>query len=260
MKTSNPNTTWQNTTHSLANNHPSMSLTLNPVLAANLSTQQVISVLKQYCFLPAYIVQFLTKGMDRCRKCGYSNIVTELERNIAEEQGSRTQGQVHYDILVDGIQRELGVNTTEAKANKETVVFLNGIEGALGHPCAEFAIGTLYALESSAVPELLVVASVINKLRENDQPVVDLQAMTSVQASRQAKWKVGKYSLQDFFTLHILDFEKGHESRLRTNIQADSANMKASTDWPVLFEAGFEHTLQLMDDWWDELSHTTPVK
>lgn len=248
------NNTWKQLEQSLRNNHPSLNLQTNPVLVAELCPTHTAEVLKQYCFLPAYIVNFLAKGFGRLKREGWRNTAKELMRNIQEETGSRTEGQVHYDILVRAIENELGLRVAGAVPCAATLNFLEQVRIALHNRESAFAAGVLYALEDSAVPELTIVATTINRSTLGE-PVIDLKSMTAPEASRRIKSKVVReYSLQDFFTLHILDFEKGHQSRLKAAIQADLAKVKLPEPQMEQIQLGFEHTLYLMDAWWTSLS------
>lgn len=232
-------------TELILHSHPSLQLSDNFVLKAQLNRDQLAFVLGQYSWLPKVIVQFLSKGIERLKQ--FPAIHAELKRNRAEELGSRTFGKVHYNILCAALQNEVGLNiaTQNLPCIPATKTFLETISEILENGNQANVAGAIYALESSAVPELLVVAAVINCYQPN---TINLQHMQTAGSIRKVKGSAN-YTLNDFFVLHIQDFEKGHESGLRKAVTKDFAN----EHW-YDFNESFETVLNAMDAWWLSLS------
>jgi hypothetical protein len=224
--------------HTCVNNH-------NPVWKnrKNLSKQQVAQILIQYTFLVRWIISFLSIATVRLNQ--YPKIQQDLLKNVGEESGSRTHGKSHQSILFDCLRHELTIDVTGSRQDTATQEFLESIQNALIHKSTAFAAGVIYALEASAVPELTVVARLINLCKKG---VIHIQLLTNpVRAYKAAKQE--HYNLEDFFVLHTVQFEKGHESGLRLAIQKElPAGAEAE------FEEGFEFLLTLMDDWWQALA------
>jgi hypothetical protein len=223
----------------------------NPVLARfkhePVVARDVAKVLGQYSLLPATIVEFLKIG--EVRLCEWQAVREELQRNIGEEMGSRTQGQTHYEILNTSANRELGLLLSGAVPTPDTDKFLNQIrQGLIGQP-RSYAAGMVFALEASAIPELTVVAHVINKYAEvigNVENPITL----SEQNWKNTQGPVSHYTLNSFFAAHLFDFEVGHKDRLADTLE----NYIQTSHEMAGFQNGFESVLCIMDHWWENLA------
>ncbi len=226
----------------------------NPVLAQikhkPVMTRNVARVLGQYSLLPATIVEFLKIGETRLIE--WQTVREELQRNIGEELGSRTHGQTHYEILNTSANRELGLLLSDAVPTPGTIQFLNQIrQGLLVQPHS-YAAGILFALEASAVPELTVVAHVINKYAELIGSVENPITLS------EEDWKnaagspgtTSQYTLNGFFAAHLFDFEIGHKDRLAETLEE---YIRTSHEMAGL-QKGFESVLCIMDRWWENLA------
>jgi hypothetical protein len=233
---------------SLQSLHPSMSLKTNPVLrkVAESSNKQIEKVLVQYCFLPAEIVNLLS--MARQRLLFWADIEFELTRNINEELGSRTNGISHYEILQRVLHKELGLDILNAKETPCTSRFLNAIKKLLACSVNSCVAGAVYGLESAAVPELIIVAELINHYA---LVVGHLKPLIRLPAERLYIKSEAGYTLNTFFSMHLLDFEVGHKNGLAMAIRKQYA--KAELDL-YQFKSGFEFVLNQMDQWWEELA------
>jgi len=109
----------------------------------------------------------------------------------------------------------------------------------------------IYALEASAVPELTTVGKIIN-CQAGREAIKLLGANNPSSLRRIVETEV--YSLEDFFFLHIHDFERAHESRLKSAITADfSTDSTKEYAWRQ-FICGSYETWNFMDQWWEALS------
>jgi hypothetical protein len=240
--------------------HPSMSLHRNPVLArlreGLFTAEEVGEVLGQYSLLPATIVEYLMIGATRLRD--WKKVKAELERNVGEELGTRTESLSHYVILKSALSKELRLDISEARPSESTEHFLDSVRQELSKRPLAFVAGMLYGLEASAIPELTIVAEILNEyalLAGLKQPI-NTSAMTPrVKGSepsglRNNRYSLNSFSLNSFFALHLLDFEIGHKQELASALEE---YIKTATDRQS-FEAGFEYVLNQMDEWWNALA------
>jgi hypothetical protein len=240
-----------NIDQSLALNHSSMAEEKNPVLQRLLNEDchrhYLAQVLCQYIFLPAAIVQLLCLGGNKVKRWPY--IYAEIQRNIAEELGSRTGGVPHYEILKNGLLAEIRLDITKSTPAPSTKLFLRCLEQALSNSTPSFALGIIYGLENSAVPELYIVAKLVNSFSlisgYCQSPLIKLPL------NKTENEQTNDHSLNSFFRMHVLDFEVGHKVGLAVAIN------KQFLDSDIVleeFQNGFEYVLDQMDDWWKELS------
>ncbi|HLC70841.1 MAG TPA: DUF3865 domain-containing protein [Candidatus Nanoarchaeia archaeon] len=219
----------------------------NPV-AVNLDTttsDQLLYLVGQYTLFPKNIVSFLRAAQEVARANGWQAVCDELERNIGEEYGSKTEGVPHYDMLVKGISEELGHNLGYApvadlekklrtlEASPAMGTFLTCMPEIVGNTNSLYAMGGTYALEASAVPELVIVRMAVSKLIETN---------TGIPMPRDGY--LGK-----FFDAHLRVWEPGHEEGLRVT----SATYLTSPETGESFEAGFRDTMKAMDEMWTNL-------
>ncbi len=247
-------TAFMDLDESLGFNHASMSSCDNPVLLGiergSLTMTDVEGILGQYCYLPAMIVELLSVAKNRF--AGFNHLESELSLNIQEESGSRTGGVSHYAILRNGLFKELGF-AEPRRISAPTAEFLIALEDSLKESTPSFVLGNVYGLENSAVPELSVVATIINayaKLKGSECCLPN-----SFKTAKQLKKiKLNEPNLAMFFAMHILDFEVGHKNRLAlaTIKQSESMALNVSE-----FKDGFEFVLDHMDSWWNQLAKAT---
>jgi Domain of Unknown Function with PDB structure (DUF3865) len=226
----------------------------NPVLTharyQTVTASTVARVLEQYSLLPATIVEFLTIGEERL--CKWEEVREELQRNIGEEMGSRTEGQTHYEILNTSTKRELRLLLSAAVPTPDTNEFLSQIKKGLHVQPLSATAGMLFALEASAVPELTIVAHAINKYAEligNVEKPITLSEIDWKNAAG-SPGAGGLYTLNSFFAAHLFDFEIGHKDRLANTLE----NYIRTPDEIVGFQKGFESVLCIMDRWWENLA------
>jgi hypothetical protein len=194
-------------------------------------------------------VEFLSTGASRLQR--WTSVKAELERNIGEEMGSRTEGLSHYAILKRGLLKELGLNVSSVKPFVSTDRFLSSVKCGLTDQPEPFIAGMIYGLEASAVPELTIVAKIINEYARilGLNAPINLSGMNA-RATVEENMVSDKYSLNVFFASHLWDFEVGHKKRLASTFIQDlpsSVNIQN-------IESGFEYVLTEMDRWWDSLA------
>jgi hypothetical protein len=242
---------------SLRNSHPSMQCDHNPVLRGLITGKMTghagLAAIAQYAFLPSRIVGILT-AMSRRLKV-WPEVHKELERNVEEETGTKTDGEAHFSILRRCLQAELGLKFDPSNIQPLTSRFLDALDEAIATRPAAFVAGMAYALEDSALPELEIVAYCINAAWQaagHPQLLIApdrLNSKVHCKAIQDHK-SSAEYTLEDFFVVHLQDFEVGHEAGLRLTV---ASYLKTPADSEV-FEQGFEFTLNLMDAWWDEMA------
>lgn len=219
----------------------------NPVSVnlAETTPNQLMHVLGQYTLFPKKIVSFLRGAQEVAGNNKWQSVHEELERNIGEEQGSQTDGVPHYDMLVKGISEELGPDLGYApvidlenklrslEVSPAIYKFLTRMPEIVENKDPAYAIGGTYALESSAVPELVIVREALEKV---------INKVTGFPMARDGY--LGK-----FFGAHLKVWEPGHEEGLRNASEAyiTTPEMRAK------FEEGFRDTMGAMDLMWTEL-------
>jgi hypothetical protein len=227
----------------------------NPVLAELRSSaataEAAMGAIKQYSFLPGAIVEYLTIGVQRLS--AWSAVATELSRNRAEELGSRTDGISHYEILETRLRLELGLDVADSRPSAATIRFIQSIRRELWRQRPPLVAGMIFALETTAIPELIVVASILNEAGRlmGKGRVVEIGPLPPDAASHTANYPAGSaLTLSDFITLHVLDFEEGHKRGLEEAYEQYFDTEESLAE----FEAGFQKVLLEMADWWNGLA------
>jgi hypothetical protein len=237
----------------LSTQYVAMSETENPVIrglvVGSLSTQKLGSILGQYSILPARIVEFLSIGAERLGQ--WPKVRKELERNIDEELGGRTGAKSHYDILQDALMREVRLEVVDTKPSTATSEFMECVKSGLLNQPEAFVAGIIYGLEASAIPELTVVAKLINHYASliGEKAPIDVTAMSRRSEQRSDKDMGASLKLDTFFAFHLQDFEIGHRNGLENSLKCYVQDPDCR-----LFEAGFEYVLEAMERWWGELA------
>lgn len=208
----------------------------NPIALAldTMNKDQMHYVLHQYSVFPKVIIAFLDSARKTASETGWHDVAAELGRNIGEELGSDTAGTPHYDLLVKGIKEELNVDISEAYPNPSTSAFLANMHYTMKNPRLALVVGAVYALESTAVPELRIVLELAN------------QAVRITSGKPMAKEGI----LRQFFEKHLSTWEPGHEEGLRT---ATARYITTENDQKE-FEIGFRYVMKTMDEWWISLA------
>lgn len=210
----------------------------NPVITKieSLNYNQKLFILGQYSIFPKNIISMLVAATYSLSHDSWSHVVEELIQNINEEMGVG-DGKIakfslpHYTILRKVFQNGFDVDINNIKPIKETTDFVEGIKDVLSSNSPEIVCGAVYALESSAVPELSLVKSIATSaLDEKNQKYPSL--------------------MMDFFNWHINDIEIAHRDRLLEMVE-----MEINTDkgWNK-FECGFRIVMDIMDIWWIKLA------
>lgn len=244
---------------SIVTGHCALRLDANPVIVAissgRFDTGQLTWILTQYCCFPLRIVEIL--GCMASSLYSWPGAHEELLDNISQECGILTKGRPHCIILRDCVKRELGINLTDVRASATTLTFLDSVVTAVctNREDRAFVLGMSYALESSAVPELTIVAELLNAiLASTGQNVKKLSRHLSMDRKYAMRLMVEKspkeYTIEDFFAIHLLAIEVDHKEGIRKAIGRYIDNDLASNRLRV----GFQFVLNVMDKWWEDLS------
>ena len=222
--------------------HTAVNATTNPVakMLGTLTGTQLEYIIGQYSLFPAKIVAFLYAARDRARATGWHAVADELTRNMGEELGTESDGVTHYEMLLSGIAElsdtELYAKWKGLSASPATGAFLKRIETAISSTNMAYAAGATYALESSAVPELVIVRNLLENFLNAYDAVIS-----------------GK--LQTFFDMHLGTWEPGHEQGLHGAIPEHLAQDEVGS-----FRTGFEEVMDAMDAWWAGLADEATSK
>jgi Domain of Unknown Function with PDB structure (DUF3865) len=226
----------------------------NPILVGLrtnlLSYEKTASILGQYSVLPARIASYLALGARRLA-C-WPDVEKELQRNLGEELGSETGGIPHYQIFCNTLRDEVHLEVLGIRPWPSTRRFLDDLRGALESRPPAFTAGVLFALEASAVPELTIVAAIINEYSEctNGSQLIDL---VPPHGRIRHDFSTGPISLNDFFVMHVHDFEIDHRDFLAKAIEPYLTTAAER----AMFVEGFDHLMGGMEWWWEALA--TPM-
>jgi hypothetical protein len=171
----------------------------------------------------------------------------ELLRNLGEEMGTRTGGASHVSILLRGLIEEAGLDVSAgAPPSAATANFIECLRMIVSDGTPYESAGALYALENSAVPELKIVAKLVNEfsIAALGRPIVE-RDFGSVEIPNDVPW-----NLNHFLAAHIMDFEVGHRDKLAVAL----APYLATTKQRERFAAGFTSVLAAMEAWWNSMA------
>ncbi len=228
----------------MLNEYHCVNYTNNPVMKKEeiIDSTCLTSLIFQYSLLPKNIISFFITALYNLNFHGWKDISKELTRNLNEELGQPLENddneehekflyKPHYVILREGIINGLNKDIKQATPKEATNNFLYSIKHLLDNDNPSIVGGAVYALESSAIPELQIIYCLTTKLfKLNDRQMPD--------------------ALKEFFLFHIDEIEIGHRDRL-----ADTCSKYVhSTNDIKSFEIGFREVLMMMDTWWTELS------
>lgn len=214
--------------------HVAFSQHTNPVrIGLHSSDTKVLAhVVLQYTQFSKRIVRFLEIARDSLRD--WSPVSAELDRNIAEETGSSTDGVSHYELLRRGMREDFGVSIDAVSPSPATANFINSAELCLSNNDPVFVAGGVYGIEATAPGEITVLRDVVNEY--------------SMRLHGKA---LSRASIVLFFLdAHINDFEIGHRDGLQQALAPFLVESNRAT-----FNAGFHAILSTMDTWWSELQH-----
>lgn len=210
----------------------------NPVLK-NIATgndDQKLGALLQYSVFPKNIISMLTQACYSLSFYNWNHVSEELIQNINEELGVG-EGSIsnhkkpHYTILRSVLREALDIDINLVSPNAATDRFVSEVKNILSVNNPIIVTGGVYALESSAIPELTIVKNIVLAILGNHK-------------------KEAPKLLLDFFDWHINEIEIGHRDRLLSMAQKE---IKDDREW-IDFEIGFRKVLTAMDAWWICLS------
>jgi hypothetical protein len=203
----------------------------NPIANSlhNLSSDQLVFLVGQYSWFSKTIGSLLLDAFYVTMSAGWLDIGNELKQNISEELDICNDKLPHYVLLRLGIKEGLEIDISSVKQSPATETFLLGLRDCVNNPDPAYVSGASYALESSAVPELVMVYSWVQKLFGDIAKAIPDH-------------------IRLFFESHIQEIEILHKGRL--GIVCSRYISQAHQDQ---FSMGFKSILQIMDQWWNSL-------
>jgi len=245
---------------SLVENHDSQIVSKNPVLVGLRKKEYSVDTAKwivgQYSYLPQRIVSVLTAVRDRLYD--HQEIYETLGENIAQECGSATGGYSHFTILSRVIDDTYKLAIKDRHVEPVTSEFVGTLLNAIHEKSPAFASGVAYGLEASASPELTIVANILNEVANlaGSDDVITPHLLVVTDENRAiaerilAEKEASMFTLEDFFVVHLQEFEVGHRDDLARDIKACFKREQDIKD----IESGFEFLLDQMDSWWTSLA------
>ncbi len=213
------------------------SLERNPALATT-TLDGLMVILNDYCALPRVITRLLERARKKALKSNMPKTADELELNLTEERGqderANPKGVPHYEMLRRGLKKEFCFVPSK-NVRHETEEFIQKLTGVIGSESPAVVTGAIYALESSAHPELLVVRRLLEAIADKrGESLAPKEALSLI-------W---------FIEIHTDVYELDHESRLKDAILQDLGE-----DCLADFEQGFREVIDLMEVWWKNMAH-----
>ncbi len=225
----------ENLSKIMINDYVAVNELKNPIVdnLNNLTQEQIAYIIAQYSIFPKNIVRFLTNARDGAKKSKWNEVAVELTRNLGEECGTETNGTPHYELLVSGIKNGIKSDIKNTKLFIATKEFITRMNKLTKNKDVCYSLGSIYACECSAVPELRIVLKIVNRLFKeiNGKEIEDGTV------------------LKKFFDKHLNTWEPGHEEGLRINVLkyiGSNRDLKK-------FEKGFREVMITMDKWWNRL-------
>lgn len=209
----------------------------NPVILkeSTASYEQFLHILVQYSWFSRKISAFFLEAYFNVCFHNWIDISREFIQNIQEElaqdacQQSSSINLPHYVLLRKGFQEAFSIDIAHTTPSQATLLFINSTLNLMAKEPA-LTVGAAYALESSAVPELVMMYNFVKK------------AFTVI-------GKPIPNTIIHFFEAHINELEVGHEARLK---EVSIATIKTEEEQEFL-KKGFLEVLCIMDKWWIEL-------
>ena len=222
----------------LKNEFSSVTKERNPIFSQinNITAEQKLEVIKQYSLFPKNIISMLVSASYSLSYYNWDEVVSEIVQNVNEEMGGgigkiTKHNQPHYTVLRNVVQESFNENINSVQPNRSTQNFIDGIKKVLTDESPEIVAGGVYALESSAVPELFLLRElVLSAAKDKDVTV--------------------SQTFLDFFEWHINDIEVEHRDRFMNML---SSYITTDKQWH-LFENGFDAVMNTMDTWWNTLN------
>lgn len=204
----------------------------NPIFArlGEMKEWQLKKVIEEYSCLSNRAIQFLTTAM--IYSYGWDELYKEIEDNIADEKGKRTDGIPHLVIMRDGYLNELGIDTHKAQAYHlvSTRSFLEEMDRIFNTSNKAYLAGAMLAFESVALEEFYII----------DQVIVKYLAHQGKEISGLTKQYVDGHLL--FEIDHSNNLEKAILCHLKEEHLLD-------------FENGYINVCDTMDEWWKKLNN-----
>jgi hypothetical protein len=203
-----------------------------------ISEHKLQEVLMQYSLFPKTIISILISATYNLNYFGFDKVSYELIQNINEELGRYTDETIlvipkpHYTILRKGFFEGLNIEINYTKPSKSTSKFIYDLKEFVDSPNKYEVLGSVFAIESSAIPELEIVIELVKKLFE-------------------IKGKQIPEYLVNFFQYHIDDIEIGHRDRFYKLCLVHLKTEENKKD----FEIGFKKVMNTMDKWWIGLNN-----
>ena len=217
----------------------------NPVLInrKSCSIAALEYALGQYPIFAGSVPRLLGGVRKIAGSVGFDKVALELERNIGQEMGSETQGESHYAMLVRGLRLDLSMDVSSCVPSAATKELCAHLEELMINQKDSFSniglsLGAAYALECTAVPELLAVREMVREVKYRKTGVRELGSV-----------------LSSFFDLHIQVWEPSHTQELLNacRVHVGIYQVANSKDILIHFQRGFHEVLKSMDTWWQDV-------
>jgi Domain of Unknown Function with PDB structure (DUF3865) len=200
-----------------------------------LTREEMTRVLLSFSALSRALPGILRLGLKSCAAEEPAGLYEEIMLNLSEELGEieaipGLEGQTHYSVLRAELVSFLGVDPEDEVMPLPTIHFIEQLRETVTDNAAK-TYGALLALETTAIPEILVFKVAVQRFCERDQSALPP-------------------TLAAFFDAHTGQFEVQHAARLRKLYYAfDITNAVEES-----MDDGFNRVIAVMTEWWSSIA------
>jgi len=201
----------------------------NPLIRnlADISADEVKWAIQEYSQFSNEAIHLLLDA--RVRVHEWKKLAEEIDRNIEEEKGSKTNGVPHLEIARKGYWTGLQFDMNSYEPSEITKDFLTRLKKVVRQKNNSLLAGALLALESVSIPEFYVLDALVNKYRAENE------------------YNEPNIHLASYIEGHKL-FEVGHKEGLLSAIENYIGANQASQ-----FATGYLAACVAISDWWHSL-------
>lgn len=197
---------------------------------SSLTEDQLIYILKEHTVFSKQNTIFLEQGMLRAQEI--EELSAELKRNLDEEIGlDEDHGEHHYLLYVDGIRKDLQLDTANHTPSHATCAFIGSMLDLSTSYSVSKICGAIYASESVAIPELEIMKDITQRYAEKS-------GATSLKR------------LNHFYDMHLSGVEQAHRDGLSEIV----FDYKRNGMKPDEIMEGFEGAINSMLVWWESIN------
>lgn len=198
----------------------------NPIIRRldYLSKKEIEWVIKEYSQFSNEAIHMLLDA--RIRVHEWTELAKEIDRNIEEEKGSKTDGVPHLEIMRKGYLSGIDFDVNDYQSSEATKILLTFLKRIFRKKENAYLAGALLAFESVSISEFYVLDALVSKRK----------------------------AYNNYLCAYIdghKHFEIGHKEGLMKAIE-----QYIGPEERVAFSDGYLHVCGTLSRWWDGLSNS----